>query len=135
MGSSRRQGSHLSELGLLSRALYLRGPPSAVNTTSTSVKMVITFSKGEKERKEGFQAGWHHTKICLELCWLLLPLPVHLRGSKEWGRMDSDSSVGIQGAPGAEGSILNGNTMGSDTSQGTQINLKEPPKTSSLILA
>lgn len=76
-GSPQSQGSHLSNLGLLSRALYLRGPPSAVSTTSTSVKMVITFIKGEKERKEGFQAAWNHTKICLELCWLLLPPSVH----------------------------------------------------------
>lgn len=49
--------------------------------------------------------------------------------------MDSDSSAGVQGAPGAGGSILKGNTKGSDTSQGTQTNLNEPPKTSSFIPA
>lgn len=53
VGSPQSQGSRLSKLGLLSRALYLRGPPSAVSTTSTSVKMVITFIKGERE-KRGF---------------------------------------------------------------------------------
>lgn len=49
--------------------------------------------------------------------------------------MDSDSSAGVQGAPRAGGSILKGNTMGSDTSQGNQTNLSEPPQTSSLIPA
>lgn len=77
MGSTQSQGSHLSKLGLLSRALYLRGPPSAVSTTSTSVKMVITFIKKEKERKEGFQAAGNHTKICLKLRWFLLPPSVY----------------------------------------------------------
>lgn len=42
--------------------------------------------------------------------------------------MDSDSSAGVQGAPRAGGSILKGNTMGSDTSQGTPTNLNELPK-------
>lgn len=51
------QGAHFSELGLLSRALYLSGTPSDVSTTSTSVKMVITFSEGEKDREEGFSGG------------------------------------------------------------------------------
>lgn len=49
--------------------------------------------------------------------------------------MDSVSSAGVQGAPRTGGSILKDNTMGSDTSQGTQTNLSEPLKTFSLIPA
>lgn len=57
-GARTARGAHFSELGLLSRALYLSGTPSDVSTTSTSVKMVITFSKGEKDtEKEGFSGG------------------------------------------------------------------------------
>lgn len=52
-GAQAAQGAHFSELGLLSRALYLSGMPSDVSMTSTSVKMVITFSEGEKD-EEGF---------------------------------------------------------------------------------
>lgn len=42
-------GRHFSKPGLLSRAVYLSGAPSDVSTTSTSVKMVITFREGEKD--------------------------------------------------------------------------------------
>lgn len=47
-GSTGSPGRHFSELGLLSRALYLSRAPSDVSMTSTSVKMVITFREGEK---------------------------------------------------------------------------------------
>lgn len=64
-GAYAARGAHFSEFGLLSRALYLSGTPSDVSMTSTSVKMVITFSEGEKDReKRVFQVAWLHTRIC-----------------------------------------------------------------------
>lgn len=47
--------------------------------------------------------------------------------------MDSDSFAVVQGAPRTGGRILKGNTTNSDTNQGIQTNLNEPPKTSSHI--
>ena len=120
-GARVAQGAHFSKLGLLSRALYLSGTPSDVSTTSTSVKMVITFSKGEKDgEKRVFQVACHHTRICLEPCWLLLPLLRHPSGAEEWGRMASHSSAGVQGAPGAGAGriIFKGNTTGLQSQSG-----------------
>lgn len=116
------QGAHFSELRLLSRALYLRGTPSDLSTTSTSVKMVITFSKGQKKGEK--RRFWHHTRICLELCQLLLTQVQHPSGTGDRGRTVSDSSAEVQCAPGVGHSIFKGNT----TRLRSQSGNPNPPK-------